>query len=79
MGEWRPISSAPLAEDLELSVIERGEVHALLFPCRRTDSGWVNATTKWAVSVAPTHWRRWGADGAGSHGKDGGNRCTSTV
>jgi hypothetical protein len=56
---WRSISSAPFEQDLELSVIEDEEVHALLFPCRRTARGWANASAKSAVSVRPTHWRPW--------------------
>jgi hypothetical protein len=56
---WRSISSAPFEQDLELSVIEDDEVHALLFPCRRTARGWANAWAKSAVSVRPTHWRPW--------------------
>jgi len=34
-------------------------VHALVFPCRRTARGWVNASAKGAVLVQPTHWRPW--------------------
>jgi hypothetical protein len=56
---WRPISSAPLEQDIELSVIEGNEVHALVFPCRRTARGWFNASVKSAVLVRPTHWRPW--------------------
>lgn len=59
MSDWQPISSAPFGTDLELSVIEGREVHALLFPCRRSLRGWVNATTQAALQVAPTHWRPW--------------------
>ena len=43
--------SAPFDQDIELSVIEANEVHALLFPCRRTARGWVNTSAKSAVSV----------------------------
>lgn len=57
--EWNPIASVPFNRDLELSVIERGEVHALTFSCRRTDGGWINAETKRQVEVRPTHWREW--------------------
>jgi hypothetical protein len=57
--DWRPISSAPFDQDLELSVIEKNEVHALLFPCRRTARGWADAAVKSAVAVRPTHWRPW--------------------
>ena len=59
MSNWDPIASAPFETDLELSVIERNEVHALFFPCRRTLRGWINAATNSAVQVAPTHWRPW--------------------
>ena len=57
--DWRPISSAPFDQHLELSVIEGDEVHALLFPCRRTARGWINASIESAVLVRPTHWRSW--------------------
>jgi hypothetical protein len=59
MLDWQPISSAPFDCELELSVIERGEAHALVFPCRRTQSGWVHAKTGQPVFVDPTHWRVW--------------------
>jgi hypothetical protein len=59
VDDWHPISSAPFEQDLELSVIELSEVHALVFPCRRTPRGWINAATKSTVSVTPTHWRPW--------------------
>lgn len=54
---WRPISEAPFDCDLELAVISRGEVHALVFPCRRILAGWVNAESKKRIEVQPTHWR----------------------
>ena len=38
--DWRPIVTAPPDTDLELSVQENGEYHALIFPCRRDGSGW---------------------------------------
>jgi hypothetical protein len=59
VSDWHPIASAPFGIDLELSVIERSEAHALLFPCRRALHGWINAATKSTVQVAPTHWREW--------------------
>ena len=40
MLDWQPISTAPFDRDLQLSVIEKEEVYALIFPCRRT-SNWV--------------------------------------
>jgi hypothetical protein len=60
VNDWHPISNAPFDQDLEISVIEGSEVYALVFPCRRTAWGWVNALNKSrAVSVNPTHWRPW--------------------
>jgi hypothetical protein len=56
---WKPISSAPFDRDLELAVIDDGSPHALIFPCRRTVDGWVNAQTRKLVDVWPTHWREW--------------------
>ena len=43
---WQPINTAPFDRDLELAVINSGEPHVLVFPCRRILSGWVNAETK---------------------------------
>ncbi|MEI9924669.1 MAG: hypothetical protein WDN50_15070 [Bradyrhizobium sp.] len=59
MREWHPISTAPFDRDLQLSVHERDEVHSLVFPCRRTENGWVNSITKKPVFADPTHWREW--------------------
>lgn len=59
MMDWQPIATAPFAADLELSVIEKGEVHALVFPCRRTEDGWSDSQTHRVVPVHPSHWRFW--------------------
>ena len=65
--EWQSIESAPFGTDLQLSVIERGEVHALVFPCRRVDGSWKDAKSNQFVAVKPTHWRPWAeATGASS-------------
>ena len=56
---WQPIATAPFDRELELSVIENGEVYALVFSCRRTEFGWVDGSTKKPVLVEPTHWREW--------------------
>jgi hypothetical protein len=57
--QWRPIATAPFDRDLQLSVIEDGEVYSLVFSCHRTTSGWVDVSTKKPVTVDPTHWREW--------------------
>jgi hypothetical protein len=59
LRKWQPIASAPFDRDLELSVIEADETHALVFPCRRTEKGWLNVTMNLRISVDPTHWRLW--------------------
>jgi hypothetical protein len=57
--DWRPITTAPFDRGLELAVIDRADVHRLVFPCRRGLRGWVNALTGAHVEVYPTHWREW--------------------
>jgi hypothetical protein len=59
--DWQPITSAPFDCDLELAVIDKTEVHALAFPCRRIPDGWLNVATKRRIDVRPTHWREWQA------------------
>ncbi len=56
---WEPITSAPYFGQLELAVIDGDGEHALVFPCRRTLSGWLNAETGARIDVRPTHWRPW--------------------
>jgi hypothetical protein len=57
--DWYPVSTAPFERDLQLAVIDCDGMHALVFPCCRTPSGWINAQTKRLVEVHPTHWRDW--------------------
>ncbi len=35
------------------------EAHALVFPCRRTATGWVDGATQKRLDIEPTHWRKW--------------------
>jgi len=51
--------SLPFDRDLELAVIDSDGPHALVFPCRRNLSGWIDADTKRRIEVHPTHWREW--------------------
>jgi hypothetical protein len=62
MIDWQPISTAPFDNDLQLSVIDKREFYALVFPCRRTEDGWVHAKSRKLVLVEPTHWRIWSAE-----------------
>ena len=54
-----PDIDPPRDRDLHLGVMEEGEVHALIFPCRRAEGGWVHAGTGRWVQIDPTHWREW--------------------
>ena len=61
MTTWRSISTAPLAKDVELQVGDRFGDHVLSFPCRLTDTGWINSELNVALSpsVMPLAWRPW--------------------
>jgi hypothetical protein len=53
MCNWEPIDTAPFDCDLQLSVID-GEIHALVFSCRRTEAGWVNSQVRQVdITVIP--------------------------
>jgi hypothetical protein len=56
---WLPIATAPLHVEVELSVYDRGEYHALVFPCRCNGSGWRDGRANRWMSLQPTHWRGW--------------------
>lgn len=57
--KWLPVSIAPSNEDLEVGVMDRGNIHALVFPVRKSETDWVDASTKMRVHIQPTHWRKW--------------------
>jgi len=56
---WQPIASAPADVELELGIYDKGEYHALAFPCRREGSGWRDVRTNRSMWFEPTHWRPW--------------------
>jgi hypothetical protein len=59
MSDWNPIATAPADTDLELSIYDQGEDHALAFPCRRDGSGWRDVGANRPMRLKPTHWRLW--------------------
>ena len=67
---WHSIhapSDVPADRDVHLAVVEGQAVHALVFPCRRVGTTWVDANTRRPVEVYPSHWQEWtepNADGA---------------
>lgn len=62
--EWQPIATAPAHVELELSIYDKGEYHALAFPCRRDGSGWRDVRINRLMPLEPTHWRLWDSKGA---------------
>jgi len=57
---WQPIATAPAHVDLELSVYDNGEYHALVFPCQHDGSGgWRHVRAHRPMPLEPTHWRPW--------------------
>jgi hypothetical protein len=59
--KWLPVSIAPSDADLEVGVMDKRGIHALVFPCRKLGLEWVDAVTKKRIDIQPTHWRK-GAD-----------------
>jgi hypothetical protein len=57
--DWQTIASAPFDRDLEVAVLDGGEMYALVFPCRRVLHGWINAKTAEPALIHPSHWREW--------------------
>lgn len=62
--DWQSIARAPFDCDLELAVIENGEVHRLITRCRRSPSGWISAASGKPLDIHPTHWRHWRPEAA---------------
>jgi hypothetical protein len=56
---WLPVSIAPADADLEVCVVEQGDIHRLTFAVRKWGSDWVNASTRLCIDIRPTHWRYW--------------------
>jgi len=57
--KWLPVSIAPYSADLELCVMDFSGIHALVFPCRKNGTQWVDASTQKRIDIEPTHWRIW--------------------
>ena len=58
-NSFRNSSDIPAGRDVRLAVVAAGEVHALVFPCRRKDGLWVDSATGRIVDVYPTDWQEW--------------------
>ena len=56
---WQPIATVPAHVEVELSIYDKGEYHALVFPCKFDNSGWRDVRANRSMSLVPTHWRLW--------------------
>jgi hypothetical protein len=52
------IEEVPTDRDLWLAVMN-GDMHELVFPCRRRGKSWDDAKTQRPVEVHPTHLQEW--------------------
>jgi hypothetical protein len=60
LSDWRPASTAPCNQDLELRVNEDGATTTLPFPCRHTNGGeWINVDLGVRLQIQPVEWRAW--------------------
>jgi len=60
LSHWRPISTAPCNQDVELRIVEERNVVPLQFPCRRMNAGeWINADLGTRIQIKPVEWRIW--------------------
>jgi hypothetical protein len=58
--KWLPVSIAPADINLEVGVMDnRGDIIALVFPVRKREAQWIDAVSKKAIDIGPTHWRAW--------------------
>ena len=57
---WRPISTAPSNQELELRIMEDGKASTVEFPCLRTNEGaWIDVDLGNTIKLEPTQWRLW--------------------
>jgi hypothetical protein len=57
---WRPISTAPCNQELELRTNDSGQTVVLEYPCLQTNEGiWINVDLGTEVSIDPVEWRAW--------------------
>jgi len=60
LSRWRPASTAPYNQDLELRVTEDGVITTMPFPCRHTNEDeWINVDLGVPLQIQPVEWRAW--------------------
>jgi hypothetical protein len=56
---WLKVEIAPFDRDVEVAVVDGQKIYPVIFPCRRTLSGWTKADSGKPITIHPTHWREW--------------------
>jgi hypothetical protein len=60
LSRWRPISTAPYNQELELRTTENGEIVTLEFPCLQINEGvWIDVDLGTQIRIVPVEWRAW--------------------
>jgi hypothetical protein len=60
LSYWHPISTAPYNQELELRIVQVGEIAPLEFPCLQTNAGqWINVDLGSGINISPVEWRVW--------------------
>jgi hypothetical protein len=60
LSSWRPISTAPYNQELELRTTESGQIVTLEYPCLQTNEGvWINVDLGTQIRIEPVEWRAW--------------------
>jgi len=63
LSQWRPISTAPCNQELELRILLDGQISSLEFPCLQSNAGaWLNVDLGSKIDVEPVAWRIWQHD-----------------
>jgi len=60
LSHWRPISTAPYNQQLELRFALGGKISTLEFPCLHTNADeWINVDLGSKFEIDPVEWRFW--------------------
>lgn len=60
LSHWRPISTAPFNQELELRIAEDGSISTLEIPCLQTNEGvWIDVDLGTEIHINPVEWRVW--------------------
>ncbi len=63
LSHWRPISTAPCNQELELRILLDGQISTLEFPCLHSNAdAWINVDLGSEIKIEPIEWRIWQHD-----------------